>query len=352
MIRKWIDRIKGMTEEPAEVPAEGAEEQSTEPEGAEPNHHEAARPSGGAEGLFQRLKRQMARSREGFVRRLDALLQGGNLDDTLLEEIEELLVTADMGVPTVEELIQDLRKGIRAHRLQEPAELRKEIQNRILQLLSVDRPPIAWDPSPFVVLMVGVNGVGKTTTIAKLAHSLKQEGRSVLLVAADTFRAAAAAQLEQWATRLKLPLVRRHEGADPSAVAYDGVEEALKRKVDVVIVDTAGRLHTKVNLMGELKKIKRVLGKKIQGAPHEILLVLDATTGQNALSQARLFHEAVGVTGIVLTKLDGTAKGGIVVSIAHQLGIPIRYIGIGERMEDLQPFQPEAFVEALFQTQD
>ncbi len=199
-----------------------------------------------------------------------------------------------------------------------------------------------------MVLVVGVNGVGKTTTIAKLAHYLKSQGLKVLLVAADTFRAAAIEQLETWGERLDLPVIRHQPGADPSAVAYDGIEAAMKRGVDVVLIDTAGRLHTKVNLMEELKKIKRVIGKRLPGAPHDIWLVLDATVGQNAINQTKLFHEALEVTGIVLTKLDGTAKGGVIVGICHDFGLPIRFIGVGEKMDDLQPFDPQAFVEALF----
>ena len=202
---------------------------------------------------------------------------------------------------------------------------------------------------PWVILVVGVNGVGKTTSIAKLAWRFKQEGKEVILVAADTFRAAAVEQLQKWGERMGVPVVSQRPGADPSAVAFDGIETAISRGADVVIVDTAGRLHTQVNLMKELQKIKRVIGKKMQGAPHETLLVLDATTGQNAISQAKTFCEATDVTGIVLTKLDGTAKGGIVASIAHEMNIPVRYIGIGEQMEDLRPFDPDQFVEALFE---
>ena len=358
MIRKWIDRIRGREHE-AEGQPEDKKGKAVALEGSNsgdmarpqaPQSHQEQQPPGSTrKSLFRRLKEKMEKSRGGFVRRMDELLGGASaIDQELLDELEEILVTADMGVTTVERIFQEIREQVRRKELNDPALLRQRIKEKLCELLTVEAPPLAWRPAPFVVLMVGVNGVGKTTTIAKLAHSLKQEGKEILLVAADTFRAAAAEQLETWARRVGVPIVRHQAGADPSAVAFDGMESARRRGSDVVIVDTAGRLHTKVNLMEELKKIKRVIGKKVEGAPHETLLVLDATTGQNAVSQARMFHEATGVTGIVLTKLDGTAKGGIVVSIASELGIPIRYIGIGEQMDDLRPFDATQFVEALF----
>ncbi len=298
--------------------------------------------------FFQRLRERMGRTR-GFIRRMDTLLLGKReIDPELLEELEELLVTSDIGVKAVTEIFDQIRDEVKRRELSDPAVLRDRIRERILGFLQIPAPPLSWLPAPFVLLVVGVNGVGKTTTIAKLAHHLVREGRSVLLVAADTFRAAAGEQLEVWGKRIGCPVVRHQEGADPSSVAYDGIEAGIRRGVDVIIVDTAGRLHTKVNLMEELKKIRRVIGKKLPGAPNEVFLVLDATTGQNALAQARLFKEAADVTGIVLTKLDGTAKGGIVVGIARELSIPIRYIGVGEAMEDLRSFNPEEFVDALF----
>jgi len=300
-------------------------------------------------GLFKRLKKQMEKTRGGFVRQLDQLLIGRQeIDFELLDELEELLIMADMGVTTVQNIFENLRVEVNKKELRDPLALKKRLKEQIINLLEVPSAQITWTPRPFVVLVAGVNGVGKTTTIAKLAYRLKQEGKKVLLVAADTFRAAAAEQLDTWGRRIDVPVIKHGAGSDPSAVVFDGIEAAIKRDIDIVIVDTAGRLHTKVNLMEELKKIKRVISKKVKEAPHEVLIVLDATTGQNAVSQAKLFSEAVGVTGIVLTKLDGTAKGGIVVSIVNQMQIPIRFIGIGEKMEDLQKFDPEEFVEAIF----
>jgi fused signal recognition particle receptor len=291
----------------------------------------------------------MEKTRGGFVRQMDQLLLGRQeIDPELLDELEELLVMADMGVTTVQNIFEKLRVEVKKKEIQDPLALRKRLKEQIVNLLKVPSAQVTWTPSPFVVLVVGVNGVGKTTTIAKLAYRLKQEGKNVLLVAADTFRAAAVEQLETWGKRIDVSVIKHSAGSDPSAVAFDGMEAAIKRDVDIVIVDTAGRLHTKVNLMEELKKISRVISKKVKEAPHEVLIVLDATTGQNAISQANLFGEAVGVTGIALTKLDGTAKGGIVVSIANQMQIPIRFIGIGEKMEDLRQFDPEEFVEAIF----
>lgn len=300
-------------------------------------------------GLFKRLKKQMEKTRGGFVRQIDQLLIGRQeIDSELLDELEELLIMADMGVTTVQNIFEKLRLEVKKKDLSDPLALKKRLKEHIINLLTLPSAPITWTPSPFVVLVAGVNGVGKTTTIAKLAYRLKQEGKKVLLVAADTFRAAAVEQLETWGGRIDVPVIKKGAGSDPSSVVFDGMEAAIKKKIDIVIVDTAGRLHTKVNLMEELKKIKRVISKKVEAAPNEVLIVLDATTGQNAISQAKLFSEAVGVTGIVLTKLDGTAKGGIVVSIVNQMQVPIRFIGIGEKMEDLRKFDPEEFVDAIF----
>ncbi len=303
--------------------------------------------------FFSRLRERMSRSRQGFVRQMDELFLGKReIDPELLDELEEILVMADMGVGTVQEIFDRIRLRVSRHELTDPNALRKELKKTIEGLFEkaeVQAGDIKWQPVPFVILVVGVNGVGKTTTIAKLAFQLKQQGKRVLLAAADTFRAAAVEQLETWGKRAGIPVISHKSGSDPSAVAFDSLEAAKARGMDVVIVDTAGRLHTQVNLMEELKKIKRVLGRKMEGAPHEVFLVLDATTGQNAINQARMFCEATDVTGICLTKLDGTAKGGIVASIAHEMGIPIRYIGIGEKMEDLRPFDAKEFVEALFE---
>ncbi len=303
--------------------------------------------------MFKRLKEKIARSRGGFIRQLDELFTGRKeISPELLEEIEEILVMADMGISTVQEIIDRLQDEVSRGEISDPEALRDRLKEHIKAIFfrsenqnTLDREGIR----PWVILVVGVNGVGKTTSIAKLAWRFKQEGKEVVLVAADTFRAAAVEQLQKWGERMGVPVVSQRPGADPSAVAFDGIETAISRGADVVIVDTAGRLHTQVNLMKELQKIKRVIGKKLQGAPHETLLVLDATTGQNAINQAKTFCEATDVTGIVLTKLDGTAKGGIVASIAHEMNIPVRYIGIGEQMEDLRPFDPDEFVEALFE---
>lgn len=298
-------------------------------------------------GLFSRLKKGLAKTRAGLTGRLDGLFSGSRkIDDDLLEELEEVLITSDIGVATAMELMELITK--KASRLSNAAELKEILKQEMCTL--IDLAPEAGAPEtakPLVQLIVGVNGVGKTTTIGKLAARYAAEGKKVLVVAADTFRAAAVEQLTIWAERAHADIVRHRENADPAAVAFDGVEAAVARKVDVVLVDTAGRLHTKVNLMAELKKIKRAIGKKLPAAPHETLLVVDATTGQNALSQAELFHREIGITGLILTKLDGTARGGMAVSLCKQLHVPLRYIGIGEQPEDLQVFDAEQFVDAL-----
>jgi fused signal recognition particle receptor len=298
-----------------------------------------------AGGLFQRLKAGLAKTRDSLVNRMDALFLGKKvIDPELLDELEEILITSDLGVSTTLELLEDARAKLRRQELTDPQALKQTLKEKILlSLENMSRAAELVMPAegPFVIMVVGVNGVGKTTTIGKIAYKFVQSGQSVLLVAADTFRAAAIDQLKIWGERTKVEVVAQKPGADPSSVAYDALDYARPRNFDVVIVDTAGRLHTKVNLMEELKKIKRVIGKKLEGAPHEVMLVLDATTGQNAISQA-------GVTGLALTKLDGTAKGGVVINISHELQIPIRFIGIGEKMEDLRDFDPAEFVEALF----
>jgi len=315
---------------------------SDEPEEAEP----AKKKNGG--GLFGRLKAGLAKTRDFLTTDLDQLFAGGRqLDDDLLETLEERLITADMGVQTTMEIMERISK--KASKIEDAKALRAVLKEEILSLMTEpENTPQAAVSKPKVVMVVGVNGVGKTTTIGKLAARAHAEGRKVLIAASDTFRAAAIEQLAIWADRAGADIVRHKDNADPAAVAYDGMTAAVSRNADLVLVDTAGRLHTKVNLMEELKKIKRTVAKVRYDAPHETLLVLDATTGQNAVSQAKLFHEAIGVTGIALTKLDGTAKGGIVVSICHDLGIPLKYIGVGEGIEDLQDFDPETFVDALF----
>ncbi len=299
--------------------------------------------------FFSKLRERLQKTRERLADRVDRLVLGKkHIDDELLEELEEILITSDLGVSATRFLLEQVSERVRRNELKDPARLQEELRSAIARLLQVPAPP--WDPAaarPFVILVVGVNGVGKTTTIGKLAHRLKSEGFQPLLVAGDTFRAAAIEQLVLWGERIGAPVVRQKHGADPSAVAFDALEAATSRHVDVVILDTAGRMHTKVNLMEEIKKVHRVIQKKMPDAPHEILLVLDATTGQNALSQARLFKDTVGVTGLVLTKLDGTAKGGVIVPVCHELQLPVRFIGVGEKVEDLRPFDPEEFARAI-----
>jgi len=301
-------------------------------------------------GLFQRLKDQIARTRESFVKQVDRLFLGKKeIDADLLDRLEEILITADLGVSTATELIGRIREKVKRKELSDAFALKNYLREEILALLrSPQKEGEEITARPFVILVIGVNGTGKTTTIGKLAHRFKGLGQNVMLVAADTFRAAAIEQLEIWSKRAGTDFIKQKSGYDPSAVVYDALEAAQSRKTDVMIIDTAGRLHTKVNLMEELKKVQRVIQKKMPGAPHEILLVLDATTGQNAISQAKLFNSALGVTGMVLTKLDGTAKGGVVVGISNELKVPIRFIGIGEKMEDLREFDPDTFVSALF----
>ncbi len=301
-------------------------------------------------GLFKKLGEGLAKTRTALADKVEALVLGKKeIDGRLVEELEEILIAGDVGARTAQVLIGRINERLRRKELKDPREVERHLRSDILDILKrVEAPLSPGDAKPFVIMAVGVNGVGKTTTIGKLAARLRTEGKSVLLAAGDTFRAAAVKQLEIWGERVGAPVIRHAEGADPSAVAYDAVAAAVARKMDVVIVDTAGRLHTKANLMDELKKMRRVLGKDVAGSPHEILLVLDATTGQNALSQAKLFNEAIGLTGLVVTKLDGTAKGGVVIGIAEEMKIPIRMIGVGEGIEDLQDFQAEPFVDALF----
>jgi fused signal recognition particle receptor len=296
---------------------------------------------------FSRFRERLGRTRKSLAGGLERLFLGRReVDAEVLDELEEMLITADLGVDTTLRLVEVIRDKVERRELSNAQRLKEALRLEMVQILSGSPAPERTS-RPWVILMVGVNGVGKTTTIAKLAHQDRARGLNPLLVAADTFRAAAVEQLEIWGERVGAQVVRQNTGSDPAAVVFDGLDAAQARGVDVVYVDTAGRLHTKVNLMEELKKIHRTVVKKMPGAPHEILLVLDATTGQNALNQARLFHEAVGVTGVVLTKLDGTAKGGMALAVAHETGLPLRYVGVGEGMDDLQPFDPEAFVAAI-----
>jgi len=318
------------------------------PDNEEAKQEEASKIS----SMFQQLSSKLGKTKESLVLRMDALFLGKKeIDADLFDELEEILITADLGVTTVMDLLDHARNMVKRDSLSDPTALRKILKNKLHSYITESDKPaelVMPEAGPFVLMVIGVNGVGKTTTIGKITKKFKCSGQSVLLVAADTFRAAAVQQLKIWGERNDVQVVTKHEGADPSSVAFDAMDQAVAGNYDVVIVDTAGRLHTQVNLMEELKKIKRVMGKRLNGAPHEIMLVLDATTGQNAISQAKLFNEAVGITGLAITKLDGTAKGGIVANICRELKIPIRFIGIGEQIDDLRDFNANEFVDALF----
>ena len=301
--------------------------------------------------FLKRLRQSLSKTRSGLTGRLDNLLLGKKeIDSEILEDLEEVLFTSDLGVATTHELIQRIQEGVARKELDNPERLKDALKGHIQAFLQV--PPVEKKRpgvgEPLIIMAVGVNGVGKTTTIGKAAYHFTEEGKRVMLVAADTFRAAATEQLDIWGERADAEVVKQVSGADPSAVVFDAITASQSRDSDVVLIDTAGRLHTKSNLMDELQKIHRVAGRKLPGAPHEVWLVLDATTGQNAIAQAEMFHKALGVTDIILTKLDGTAKGGIVVGIVHQLGLPIRFIGIGEQVDDLRPFDATDYVKALF----
>ncbi len=302
--------------------------------------------------LFQRLQERLGKTRQGLLYRLDSIFLGKKeIDENLLDELEEILITSDLGVATTLELLDAARRQVKRKELSDPQALKGILRDKVLDfLLQSDQPAelVMPDSGPFVIMVVGVNGVGKTTTIGKIANKFKQSGQSVLLIAGDTFRAAAIDQLKIWADRVGVDIVAGEPGADPSSVVYDGLAYGVEHDFDAILIDTAGRLHTSVNLMEELKKIKRVIGKKFTGAPHEVLLVLDATTGQNSISQAKLFGESVDVSGLALTKLDGTAKGGIVANVCREMKIPVRFIGIGEQMDDLRDFDAREFVDALF----
>jgi len=301
--------------------------------------------------LLEKLKAGIEKTRSGLVDRIEDVISGKKeIDADLLEELEYTLITADIGVKTTQEILEEIRMRVDRNQVGDAAEIKNLIREHLLEVLQAnDRPVPKVAEPPAVVFVVGVNGAGKTTTIGKLTQRFKDEGRSVLMCAADTFRAAAIEQLEVWGERTGTEVIRQKSGADPSAVVFDALQAAKARKIDYVIVDTAGRLHTKENLMAELEKMRRTATRVVSGAPHEVLLVLDGTTGQNGLEQARKFTESSGVTGIVLTKLDGTAKGGVVVAITRELGLPIRYVGVGEKVTDLLPFDPEIFIDSLFQ---
>lgn len=355
-------------EEPkAELPAEVAAEPVIEPLVAEspleiPQHEESAEPVVATileqekptrEGFFARLKRSLVKTKQNLGSGFMGLFRGKKIDDDLFEELEEQLLIADVGVDTTQKIISKLTETASRKQLRDAESLYILLKEEMSEILTkVDAPLKVEGKIPFVILMIGVNGVGKTTTIGKLARQFELEGKSVMLAAGDTFRAAAVEQLQVWGDRNNIPVIAQHTGADSASVIFDAIQAAKARNIDVLIADTAGRLQNKAHLMEELKKIVRVMKKLDEEAPHEIMLTLDASTGQNAISQAKLFHEAVGITGITLTKLDGTAKGGVIFSIADQFGIPIRYIGVGEQLADLRPFSAEDFIEALFARED
>jgi len=306
------------------------------------------------QGFFEKLKRGLAKTRDLLLTDVNDIILGKKeIDQELFDELEEALIAADVGPAFTAELIEKMTDSVKRKELDSPELLKEVLRDTMKTLLKKNEAPLVLpDRGIFTILVVGVNGTGKTTTIGKLAHQFKDQGRSVLMVAADTFRAAAIEQLEIWSQRVGVSLVKQKQDSDPAAVVFDAIAAAKSGKADVLIIDTAGRLHTQVNLMEEMKKMTRIMSRELPGAPHEVLLVLDATTGQNAVNQAQMFSDAVGVTGIVLTKLDGTSKGGVILRIAKEYNIPIRYIGIGEGLDDLREFNSEDFVEALFETGD
>lgn len=357
-VRKAAERAESEPPAGQEAPQATGEPAAAQEAAAAPGEKPAlapedeAIPEASPKSMFRRLQERLGKTRNSFVSQLDQLFLGKKaIDQELFDELEELLITADLGVNTTMELLDEARKRVKRGQLGDASALKALLKESMLNCITAperDNTMVPPENGPLVVMVVGVNGVGKTTTIGKIAARMAQAGKSVLLVAGDTFRAAAIDQLKVWGERTGCEVVARKPGADPASVAFDGLDYGIARNKDVILIDTAGRLHTSVNLMAELKKVRRVLEKRLPGAPHEILQVLDATTGQNGLSQARLFHEAVGVTCLALTKLDGTAKGGIVANISRQLKIPVRFIGIGEQIDDLRDFDAREFVEALF----
>lgn len=300
-------------------------------------------------GLFARLKQGLTKAKQGITDKIDAVLNSyTTIDEELLEELEEILITADVGVNTTMEMIDNLRDAIKSKGLTDPLQVRDELKTLIVEMLGEEDSKLDVEPGPSIILMVGVNGVGKTTTIGKLANRYTKEGKKVILAAGDTFRAAAIEQLEVWANRSNVDIIKHQEGADPGAVIFDAVKAAKARKADILICDTAGRLHNKTNLMNELGKVFKIVDREYPEAKKEVLLVVDATTGQNAVSQAKTFKEVADITGIVLTKLDGTAKGGVVLAVKSEVDVPVKLIGVGEKVEDLQDFNSKAFIDALF----
>ncbi len=300
-------------------------------------------------GFFDKLKEGLSKTRKGITEKIDQVLVSfGKVDDDLFDELEEVLITADLGIDTSLRIMDNTRKKVKEGKITDPLKIKGLIKESLVEILGRETQKLNIEPGPAVIMVIGVNGVGKTTSIGKIANLLTKSGKKVVLAAADTFRAAAIDQLQIWADRVGVELIKQDEGSDPAAVIFDAIAAARARKADVLICDTAGRLHTKKNLMEELKKISRIIDRELPNAKRENLLVLDATTGQNAVSQAKTFSEVTDISGIVLTKLDGTAKGGIVISIKSELDLPVKLIGVGEQLEDLQPFNAEDFVEALF----
>ncbi len=302
-------------------------------------------------GVFGRLKKGISKTSGKIIGGMETIFLGKKeIDEELLDELEELFVTSDIGVSTTMKIIDDIRSDVSRKILKNPQELKSALKQKLIEILNIDNELVKTDDRPYVILVTGVNGAGKTTSIAKLAKMFKENGMSVMLAAGDTFRAAAIEQLEIWGERVGVPVIKQKAGSDSAAVIYDAILSAKSKNIDVVIADTAGRLHTKDNLMNELKKISRVVKKEMPDAPHEVLLVLDATSGQNALAQAKTFGSEIGVTGVILTKLDGTAKGGVIVGIVDEMQLPVKFIGFGESMDDLKPFDAREFVEALFES--
>lgn len=352
--KKKQDNNLTLAEEPTVFPraAEQIEKllDTEVPEQHEAEPDEEVAQEKGKKGIFERFKLGMSKTRQNFGGKIDLLIKRTRkLDDEFFDELEEILIQADVGMNTSLSLVAQIRTAVKKQKINDPLAVTALIKGAIKEIMDAEQVPLNSAPEkPTVILVVGVNGAGKTTTIAKLANKYKQEKKKVILAAGDTFRAAAIDQIQIWADRVGVELIKHQEGSDPGAVVFDAISAAKARKADILIIDTAGRLQNKTNLMKEISKIRKVIEKEMPGAPHEVLLVLDATTGQNAISQDRVFSEATGVTGIVLTKLDGTAKGGIVIAVAKELDIPVKLVGIGEEMEDLREFSPEIFARALF----
>lgn len=331
-----------------------AEEAETASETSQQEEENPAVEPKAKRGFFEKLKSGLSKTRQNINEKIEALVKSSKkLDEDFWEGLEEILIQSDVGVSTSVELVENIRKAAKQQKINDSSEVVALIREEIKKLLDHGDAPLNIPPEkPAVILVVGVNGTGKTTSIAKLAYRFKQEQQKVILAAADTFRAAAIDQLQIWADRVGVDIIKHQEGSDPGAVVYDAINAARARQADILIIDTAGRLQNKTNLMKEIGKVRNIIGREMPGAPHEVLLVLDATTGQNAISQARIFEEVTGVTGLILTKLDGTAKGGIVLAIVKELNIPVKLVGIGEGMEDLRDFSPQIFAEALFADED